>query len=123
VGRVAMVMMGARVMMMVVIMIMTVVVIVMIMVIVVVMVMPVRVRLVLQSDGPPGLEVDNRHAAPIPASAIAAHQLSSSSMVLTFNSSPCTRVMRRDPHGQRVNRVGIGNSLPQAAHWPRPSIS
>src|SRR5687768_446162 len=101
VGRVAMVMMGTDVMM-VVVMIMTVVVIVMIMMIVVVMVMAVRVCLAaLQSDGPPRLEVDNRHAAPIPASAIAAHQLSSSSMVLTFNSSPCTRVMRRDPHGQR----------------------
>src|SRR3974377_615545 len=58
------------------------------------------------------LHVDHRRFIAL-AAAVCAHQgTSSSSIALTFNSSPRTRLNRIEPHGQAVSMVGVGNSVP-----------
>src|SRR6516162_1171969 len=50
------------------------------------------------------------------ASAIRAHQRTSSSSIdLTFSSSPLSRVKRNEPHGQGVSIDGVGNSASHAS--------
>jgi hypothetical protein len=71
------------------------------------------------------LKIKDSRASFIPASAMTAHQPTSSlsSMLLMFNSSPCNRVSRREPQLHAVNSVSVANSTPQDSQRARPSIS
>src|SRR4051795_172067 len=70
------------------------------------------------------LEIEDGRASLIPASAMTAHQAtsSSSSMLLMFNSSPRNRVSRREPQVHGVNSVLVTSSAPQDSQRARPSI-
>src|SRR3954462_7010201 len=72
----------------------------------------------------PSLKVKHSGASLVSASAMTAHQAtsSSSSMLLMFNSSPCNRVRRREPQLHAVNSVWVTSSRAQESQRARPSI-
>jgi len=93
-------------------------------IVIVEMVVVVVVKALSQASLLSGLQIEDCRIGLATASAVSAHHVASTTSIdLTFSSSPASRVSRCEPQPQVANSVPVANSEPQDPQRARPSIS